>query len=315
MRRLYLSGFVLMLMTIVPLASAETPQGAVIMLSGYVRDARSGAPIAGAQVTVGSETVVTGVTGSIPATPILLASAAENLTIVVTADGFTAWRFEGFAFRAGVPVELRVLLSRVGSDAPVPVPAPHMIPTSSPPEYIDVGRTYTSACVVPSTSNPIPVQRMRFDDYVRNVLPNEWLPQWGNDAPASLDAGAVAVKEYAWYTAVVEQKWRRRGYQFDLIDNGCDQYYRDNSTHPATDAAIERTWDVSVRRDGAIFPLYFRARDEQCPIFPGCMGQYGSYYRALAGETGDQILLYYYAPAVIDRPQLVPQFYLPLLPL
>jgi hypothetical protein len=47
--------------------------------------------------------------------------------------------------------------------------------------------------------------------------------------------------------------------------------------------------------------LYYRSHDGLCAERGGedCMGQWGSYERARAGETGTQILLHYYAPAIV----------------
>ena len=42
------------------------------------------------------------------------------------------------------------------------------------------------------------------------------------------------------------------------------------------------------------------------------MGQWGSFHRAMAGQSGVDILLYYYGPAEVVVPQLEPRAYIPL---
>jgi hypothetical protein len=59
----------------------------------------------------------------------------------------------------------------------------------TPPENIGVGITNSSGTVVDAVY-------VDFKSYVRDVLPNEWLPGWESGA---YQAGALAVKQYAWY--------------------------------------------------------------------------------------------------------------------
>jgi hypothetical protein len=323
MPRRYLLAIAVILLSFVGIASAGAPAPPMALLSGFVQDATTHQPVGGARVMAGSLAIVTGADGRIPITRVPLTGVAADVDIVVSAAGYTAWRFPALTLRAGAPVELRVRLHRVPANtqqpgsgaAPNQPPAPRVQPADllTPPDYIDVGRTYQGSCVVPSPDDPIVVQRMRFEDYARNVLPNEWIASWGQTAPAALDAGAVAVKQYAWYTAFVERKWRRNGYTFDVLDSTCDQHYVDDSAHPLTDAALQRTWSEALTRDGMLIPISYRAYDWQCPAIPGCMGQNDSYDRALAGESAVQILQYYYGPISITRPTLTPQSYLPVI--
>ncbi len=157
------------------------------------------------------------------------------------------------------------------------------------PMEIVVGRTFTSACITPS--HDIPTQRMPFVDYLRNVLPNEWVASWPD---ASLDAGAIAVKQFAWYTVSIQRKWRSKGYPFDVVDNTCDQYYQDGSANPRTDAALQRTWGTLLLRDRALLPLSYRDTDATCTGIPDCMGQVESAMLAGAGHSSNAILGQYF---------------------
>lgn len=179
------------------------------------------------------------------------------------------------AVRRAAPSPLRPLA--VGPDLP------------GMPEYVVVGRTYTADCITPPRDAP--TVRVRFVDYLRNVLANEWVTTW---PAASLDAGAVAVKQFAWHTVVIERKWRDRGYPFDLVDNTCDQFYRDASADPRTDAAIQRTWATVLTRDGGLLPTYYRDTKATCAGRSDCMGQVESAVLAGAGQTYLQILARYY---------------------
>ncbi len=157
------------------------------------------------------------------------------------------------------------------------------------PLYIRVGRTFSAQCV-----NPPAVQRVDvvpFKDYVKNVLPHEWISLWSD---ASLDAGAIAVAQFAYQTAFVEQKWSAYGFPFDVVDSTCDQFYVDGLSQPRTNAAVERTWGLAMVRNGVPFTPYYRADDAACAGTGYCMSQWGSARLGLQGLNGPQILQHYY---------------------
>jgi peptidoglycan hydrolase-like amidase len=139
---------------------------------------------------------------------------------------------------------------------------------------------------------------VRFVDYVREVLPNEWIASWPS---ASLEAGAVAAKQFAWYNAFVVQKWRRYGYHFDLLDSTCDQVYKPGTAHVSTDAAIASTWWLVLTRNGALFETGYRNWYARCPQNGNCMGQWDSKELADAGWTSDQILLNFYSGSIVEE--------------
>ncbi len=157
------------------------------------------------------------------------------------------------------------------------------------PAYIRVGRTFSSQCAGKPRIQRVDV--VPFKDYVKNVLPHEWIASWSD---ASLDAGAVAVAQYAYQTAVIEQKWSRRGYAFDVVDSMCDQVYIDGLSHPRTNAAVDRMWGLTMVRNGATFTPYYRATDALCSGVGDCMGQWGSQNLAVQGLNAAQILTRYY---------------------
>lgn len=267
------------------------------IVTGWVHDAKTGKGIGGAIVHVGSTMLTTDAQGNLPSAPVRLSGSTMTTDIEVVAENYPTWRYSGLNLAAGQTIELRIDLSDQPTATPTPKPvAPR--PASifdGPPEFIDVGRTFGSDCVFPPT-NVRRVDRMPFIDYVRNVLPNEWVNTWPD---ASLDAGAVAVMQYAWSEAFVKQKWRAQGYSFDVVDSTCDQVYKDRDAtkdYTRTDAAVARMWGTILTRGNSLITTYYRAKDSQCGS-RDCMGQWGTYNLANKGYSGLQILFSYYGGA------------------
>lgn len=286
--------------TTLPPARAQTGPAGVI--TGTVRDAATGQPIGNAILQIGERTITSADDGSIGRIAIAIDGPAAQVDVTVSAPGYARWQYDDLDLSSGHPVELRVELSDQPQIMSAPVSAA-VAPFDGPPDYITIGRTFSTACVVPP-----PVQRLDripFMDYVRNVLPNEWVASW---PAASLDAGAVAVSQYAWSVAFAKRKWTGRGLPYDVLDSTCDQVYKDrnpNGNYTATDAAVARVWGTALMRNGTSFPFittYYRARDEQCGTELDCMGQWGSFARANEGLNGSQILRHYY-----DRKGVVTQ--------
>ncbi|GAB4527271.1 MAG: hypothetical protein OHK0046_44920 [Anaerolineae bacterium] len=146
-----------------------------------------------------------------------------------------------------------------------------------------------------------PVQRieeMPFSDYVKNVLPNEWVNTWPIE---SLRAGAVAVKMFAWWR--INLGGVRPG-GAHVVDNTCDQVYVGGSARATTNAAVDDTWNDIMRANGRVVEIHYLNTDENCALyFPNvrCMGQWGSKARADEGMTWQDILHYYYDPVEITK--------------
>lgn len=138
------------------------------------------------------------------------------------------------------------------------------------------------------------VQTVPFDTYCRDVLPNEWLPSW---RPASLQAGAMAVKMFAWYHHL--HPVTIDGFTFDVDNTVNFQTFRYLSEQPETDTAY---WAVKkfayVKPDGVIFELNYRAGSPNNPNWQyrnaQKMAQWGSQYWAAQGRNYVQILQFYY---------------------
>ena len=162
---------------------------------------------------------------------------------------------------------------------------------SIPPDSIRVLRT-----LGPDAGK---VQVVPFRSYVETVMAAEFGP--GTPVEA-MRAGAVAVKQFAWYKAM---HWRgganRAGECFDIYDNGNDQWYLPLSKTPARSQidAVAHTWPLSVRKGGHFFSTgYWSGPDAPC-------GTAANGYRLLQisasrcardGMTAEQILRVFYGP-------------------
>ena len=156
-------------------------------------------------------------------------------------------------------------------------------------------------------SIPIGIVTVPFRDYVRNVVPSEWAPWW---LPASLQAGALAVKTRGWY-------WVNHfgGYLdspdncFDVTDDTQFQRYIPGNTTTATDAAVNATWPVLALQGGAIFPANFRA--DLNAVGEGCgvavdgttLSQWGTEACATQGLSASQMMTRYYRDVFTGTPQ------------
>ncbi len=276
---------------------------------GWVRDANQRG-IPHASVQIGGHFLTTDDAGNIPPTTVPLNTLTEIVDVEVRALGFGLWRYSGVELSARHPVELHVELGREPVVfQPEAAISSQATPFDGPPDFINVGRTFSTSCVYPPT-NVQRVDRMPFIDYVRNVLPYEWVTSWHD---AALDAGAVAVSQFAWSTAIINRKWTRYGYTFDILDSTCDQVYKDRSptaNYSSTDAAVARIWGTALIRDNKLITTFYRDTDLSCTDRAktnDCMGQKNSQQLALGGMSGLEILHYYYDPVTDIR--TAPQYH------
>lgn len=183
--------------------------------------------------------------------------------------------------------------------------------SSVPPTTIRVLRTHG-----PSAGR---VQTVNFRTYVNTVMPAEWGPTHPREA---LRAGAVAIKQYAWYHAMY---WRGRsatGGCYDVVDSTNDQVYSPETKRPSPVhiSAVDATWGWSMLRNGRFFPSGYRAGAKvACGADSSgtVMYQNGASRCARDGKTATEILMIYYgrsvevrgdvdAPAVAATPKPTP---------
>jgi hypothetical protein len=290
-------------------------------IAGSVTDAHTGAPVAAARVRLSDAavpSVTTDAAGRFVLEEIPLAAPSRAVTLTVRAAGYGTWTMRDMPLYPGTTRRLSVRLEHTpttidaapppaGDDSgpllpEVPVP-PAVLQSGSHdtiPETIRVARTGYKLCAdwLDAGRPVLSVEEVPFRDYVKHVLPNEWIASW---EPAALQAGAMAVKHFAWYKILTQVRYEETG--ADVLDNTCDQYYAPNTNYDTTDAAVDATWDYIMHREGRVFPIFYLNLRERCEVSPyqPCMPQWGTQEDAEAGYTWQQILQRYYAPDAIFR--------------
>ena len=120
-----------------------------------------------------------------------------------------------------------------------------------PPRTIRVLRTSTGR-----------IQRVKFRRYVAEVMASgEWPTRLHM---VTLETGAVATKQYAWYYAM---KGHHRPYYrvnrrcYDVRDDTADQLFRPEQARPSgrQKRAIRATWGLTLRKYGRFFLTGYRA--------------------------------------------------------
>ncbi|HEY7598463.1 MAG TPA: SpoIID/LytB domain-containing protein, partial [Candidatus Limnocylindrales bacterium] len=164
---------------------------------------------------------------------------------------------------------------------------------TEPPETIRVGRPDGTVEVVD------------FRRYVEIVMAREWEAY---HPAATLEAAAVAVKQYGWFYARAG-KWRssyinEAGECYDVKSTTADQLYQPEKVavvKPEFIAAIDATWGLTVRKSGKFFLTGYRSGK----LVP--CGEDATGWKLFAksvidcgrqGWTREQIQLTYYAPDV-----------------
>ncbi len=105
------------------------------------------------------------------------------------------------------------------------------------------------------------VEQVGFRTYVAKVMASgEWPSRLRT---ATLRAGAVVTKQYAWYYSL--QGNHRPGYQsngrcYDVRDDTNDQLFRPERANPTAKqkSAIDRTWGLTLRKNGRFFLTGYR---------------------------------------------------------
>ncbi len=320
---------------------AQTSRSAMLELTGQVRNGTAlqgkddtgiivpqGLPtVAHAKVIIPqlSRTTTTNAQGnfSLSVPP---ATAQRVLTVEVTAPGFGTWRETGIKMAAINATSLYVQLDRAAQSftaprpgrQPVNGPARHQPHQGSRPDaYSNCGHNssgWTSQTENPSTirvymtgTGQIVVYNFQF--YEQHVLPNEW----GTGAPyPALQAGAQAVRDYAWYFILNGSKGTAADVNpcsFDVDDSTAYQdFVPSGPTSTNSNNAVTTTATTVFSHDGTITETGFCSNfvtdcgadspaDTCGELANGTrMSQIGSDSCAGRGDSWEQILLTYYYP-------------------
>lgn len=145
------------------------------------------------------------------------------------------------------------------------------------------------------------VQEVEFRPYVETVMAAEFGP---GTPTAAMQAGAVVVKQFAWYRAM---HWRggynAAGECYDIVDNGNDQWYLPLSKIPAQSHidAVARTWTLSIRRGGRFVSTgYWAGANVACGANANGVRlmQKSAARCARDGKTAEEILRIYFGENV-----------------
>lgn len=106
------------------------------------------------------------------------------------------------------------------------------------------------------------VETVEFRPYVARVMASG---EWPSSLQmATLEAGALATKQYAWYYAMKgnhRSHYVRGGKCYDVRDDTMDQLYRPERAKPTARQweAVNQTWGLTLRKGGRFFLTGYRA--------------------------------------------------------
>ena len=172
--------------------------------------------------------------------------------------------------------------------------------TNVPPLTIRVYRTGSGT-----------VDTVDFKTYVEAVMAAEWPYSWPTEV---LRAGAIAVKQYAWYYAIHWRGWTAPdGTCFDVRDDSIDQLYSPSRVPTQSQVdAVDNTWLESLTSPTRGFFLTGYRPDNVSGLSCGSdadgyhLFQQSARLCALGGKTAEQILAIYYTGAVVQATPTIP---------
>jgi serine protease inhibitor ecotin len=139
-----------------------------------------------------------------------------------------------------------------------------------------------------------------FETYVKVVMPAEWPSTWPIE---SMRAGAVAIKQYAWYYTMHYRGGTGTGGCYDVRDDNTDQVYSPAITqYPSQIQAVESTWSESITKSGVfVFTGYRPGTNVACGTDADGyhLFQRSALNCAIDGKTGEEILQIYYGPGLV----------------
>jgi hypothetical protein len=286
-------------------------------IQGVIRDRSTKSPIEDAVIRIQELELdaFTNQKGEFYLTNVALPRAYFPVTIIVTAPGYASWSTRNILLVANdilfltptlgnYPIfKIMPLRDNMIKDGIQPeLSAPLQLPFESIPQSDNVFPGFTGVYDVPHnirvrvTGHPncnlnrdYVVETLDFKQYVKHVLPNEWIPGWPAE---SLRAGALATKMYAWYWIDRGGKWD----DADVYDSTCDQVYNPDVAYQSTNQAVDYTWYWLLTREGVLIENHHMT---DCNP-PDCMSQIGTEDLARSGYTWDEIVFYYYTDSFLQ---------------
>ncbi|EJQ93792.1 peptidoglycan-binding protein (plasmid) [Bacillus mycoides] len=144
-------------------------------------------------------------------------------------------------------------------------------------------------------NTPAPRYKLRFKDYIKNVLASEVYPTWKKDA---LIANALCVISYT-LNRIYTNYYKDKGFTITGITQFDHKYTHGRNTFEETDDVVEEVFKQYIAKPGENAPLFaqYRAGKKQpCPFAsrPGMLYQWGTACLAEQGMHYMDILKYYY---------------------
>ena len=161
--------------------------------------------------------------------------------------------------------------------------------TTTPPPTIRVLRTAGT------------VETVDLKTYVKTVMPAEWPTTWPMEVQR---AGAITIKQYAWYYAMHYRGGNANGSCYDVVDNSNDQVYSPGDRTPSTGQsyAVDGTWSESLLRNGSFIVTGYRS-GSNVPCGSDATGtvlyQLSARDCAIAGKSAEEILHAYFDPGLV----------------
>ena len=283
-------------------------------VSGVVIDKRNLIPVQGAIILLAelNLSTISDQNGEFTFTKIELAEPILYTNLLIQAQGYGDWQMIGIALVAGDTLLIDAELANTATTIEIPelgirdkpdpdvtksfpeFQGPAFVPSSTLPDTIRV--RVTGQVATCDTSLPYTVEVIDFKDYVKHVLPNEWVRTWPRE---SLRAGAMAAKMYAWEITAAGGRWS----DANVYDSVCDQVYIPGVTYGSTNNAVDFTWAWRLTHtDGHLFRTHYLDWFWRCEDFGWqgtCMGQWDTYFHSLGNQgyekiTWDEMLDQYY---------------------
>ncbi|MGG0276334.1 peptidoglycan-binding protein [Bacillus rhizoplanae] len=166
------------------------------------------------------------------------------------------------------------------------------------PEFVIVHDGHPSA--------PAPRYKVKFKDYIKNVLASEVYPSWGKEA---LLANALCVMSFT-LNRIYTRYYEEQGFTITGITQFDHKYTHGRNTFEETDNAVDELFKHYIAKPGKIEPLFaqYRAgKKTPCPYgsLPGMLYQWGTACLAEQGKNYIEILRYYYKDVEIRLAEFI----------
>ncbi|EOO70010.1 hypothetical protein IIC_04812 [Bacillus cereus VD021] len=137
--------------------------------------------------------------------------------------------------------------------------------------------------------------KMRFKDYIKNVIASEVYPTWKKDA---LLANALCIMTFT-LNRIYINPYKGKGFDITSTTQFDQKYTHGRNTFEHTDDAVDEVFKQYLAKHGENTPFFTQYRDgkKQTCLFakrPGMLYQWGTYCLAEKGMTYLEILKYYY---------------------